>query len=155
MAICHRRHSCRNTGSKAALLYPLFRHDGTAKRAKGVFVDLDGSAIPLGGKTGTGDRRFDVFGRHGKLVESRVMSRSATFVFNIGDRFYGTITAYVPGKQSAHYDFTSALPVQLLKAPAPKFHLMLDALATASKSPGSELASMEAGSSGCNGAIGG
>jgi membrane peptidoglycan carboxypeptidase len=129
--------------------------NGTAKRAKGVFVGLDGSAIPLGGKTGTGDRRFDVFGRHGKLVESRVMSRSATFVFSIGDRFYGTITAYVPGKQAAHYDFTSALPVQLLKVLAPKLHLMLEAPVTASESSGSDLAPMEAGSSRCNGAIGG
>jgi membrane peptidoglycan carboxypeptidase len=46
------------------------------------------------------------------------------------------------------------LPVQLFKALAPKFHLMLDAPGTASESSGSDLASMEAGSSGCNSAIG-
>jgi hypothetical protein len=48
-----------------------------------------------------------------------VVNRSATFVFAIGDRYFGTLTAYVPGAQAAHYDFTSALPVQLLKLLAP------------------------------------
>jgi membrane peptidoglycan carboxypeptidase len=93
--------------------------NGTAKRAKGAFTRADGSVIPLGGKTGTGDHRFDVFGRHGQLLESRVVNRSATFVFAIGDSYFGTLTAYVPGAQAAHYDFTSALPVQLLKVLAP------------------------------------
>jgi hypothetical protein len=50
------------------------------------------------------------------LIESQVVSRSATFVFSMGDRFYGTITAYVKGPSAAHYRFTSALPVQILKS---------------------------------------
>jgi hypothetical protein len=49
----------------------------------------------MGGKTGTGDQRFDVYGAGGRLIESRYVNRSATFVFNIGERFYGSMTAYV------------------------------------------------------------
>ena len=93
--------------------------EGTAKRVKKAFVRADASVIPVGGKTGTGDHRFDVYGGHGQLVESRVVSRSATFVFNVGERFFGSITAYVYGPQAANYDFTSALPVQLLNVLAP------------------------------------
>ncbi len=94
--------------------------DGTAKRVKLAFVRPDGSIIPVGGKTGTGDQRFDTYGAGGRLIESRVVNRSATFVFNIDERFFGTIIAYVPGAQAAAYDFTSGLPVQLLKVLAPK-----------------------------------
>ena len=100
--------------------------NGTAKRAKGLFKRRDGSTVPLGGKTGTGDHRFDVVGRHGQLLASRVVNRSATFVFSIDDRFFGTLTAYVPGARAAKYDFTSALPVQLLKALAPSLTPYID-----------------------------
>ncbi|SDH03447.1 Membrane carboxypeptidase (penicillin-binding protein) [Duganella sp. OV458] len=96
--------------------------DGTAKRVKGAFVDANGVIIPVGGKTGTGDQRFDVYGAGGRLIESRYVNRSATFVFNIGGRFFGSMTAYVHGPESKNYDFTSALPVQLLVVLAP--HLM-------------------------------
>jgi hypothetical protein len=41
-------------------------------------------------------------------------------VFFIGDRFFGTVTVYVPGTEARHFSFTSALPVQLLKILAPK-----------------------------------
>jgi membrane carboxypeptidase/penicillin-binding protein len=82
--------------------------DGTAKRAKTAFVGADGVPIPMGGKTGTGDQRFDVYGAGGRLIESRYVNRSATFVFNIGERFYGSMTAYVHGPESKNYDFTSA-----------------------------------------------
>jgi hypothetical protein len=74
----------------------------------------------LGGKTGTGDHRFETYNRQGLLIESRVVNRAATFVFLIGDRFFGTITAYVPGAGAARYDFTSALPVQILARLAPE-----------------------------------
>ena len=93
--------------------------NGTAKRLKGAFVRSDGSAVAVGGKTGTGDHRFDVFGRGGRLISSRVVNRSATFVFLIGDRFFGTITAYVHEPYAARYKFTSALSAQLLKSLAP------------------------------------
>lgn len=93
--------------------------DGTAKRVKSAFVSHDGSIIPVGGKTGTGDQRFDVYAAGGRLIESRYVNRSATFVFNIGERFFGSMTAYVHGPESKNYDFTSALPVQLLVVLAP------------------------------------
>jgi membrane peptidoglycan carboxypeptidase len=99
--------------------------EGTAKRVKSAFVKEDGSVIAMGGKTGTGDQRFDVYGAGGRLIESRYVNRSATFVFNIGERFFGSMTAYVHGPQSANYDFTSALPVQLLVTLAPSLMPMI------------------------------
>jgi len=38
-----------------------------------------------------------------------------TFAFIIGDRFFGNITAYIPGSQASEYFFTSSLPVAFLK----------------------------------------
>jgi hypothetical protein len=100
--------------------------DGTAKRARTAFVRSDGSFIPVGGKTGTGDQRFDVYGAGGRLIESRYVNRSATFVFNIDERFFGSMTAYVRGPQSKDYDFTSALPVQLLTVLAPSLMPLIE-----------------------------
>ncbi len=98
---------------------------GTARRARRAFVGPDGTAIPLGGKTGTGDHRYEVYGPAGQLISSRVKNRAATFVFFIGERFFGAVTAYVPGGEAASYDFTSALPVQLLKQLAPTLSPLL------------------------------
>lgn len=100
--------------------------DGTAKRVKTAFVQSDGSVIALGGKTGTGDQRFEVYARGGRVIESRYVNRSATFVFNIGERYFGSMTAYVAGPQSGDYDFTSALPVQLLANLAPSLMPMIE-----------------------------
>jgi membrane peptidoglycan carboxypeptidase len=100
--------------------------EGTAKRVKQAFYKQDGSVIALGGKTGTGDQRFDVYGAGHRLIESRYVNRSATFVFNIGERFFGSMTAYVHGPESEHYDFTSALPVQLLVTLAPSLMPMIE-----------------------------
>ena len=93
--------------------------DGTARRLKGALTPAGGSAIAIGGKTGTGDHRFDVYGRGGQLLSSRVVNRTATFVFLIGERWFGTIMAYVSEPYAADYKFTSALPTQLLKALTP------------------------------------
>ena len=93
---------------------------GTARRVRGAF-SLPGRAdIVVGGKTGTGDNRHSVYGAGGKLLESRAVNRTATFVFFIGDRHFGVITAYVPGALADSYDFTSGLPVQILKTMAPQ-----------------------------------
>jgi cell division protein FtsI/penicillin-binding protein 2 len=89
---------------------------GTARRLSGALRRPDGSIIPIGGKTGTGDHRDKSFGRGGQLLTSRVVNRAATFVFMLDDRFFGTVTAYVPGSEAAQYSFTSALPVQVLKS---------------------------------------
>ena len=74
----------------------------------------------MGGKTGTGDHRFETYGKGGVLLSSRVVSRSGTFVFYIGERHFGTLTAYVKGPDAAKYQFTSALPTQILKTLAPQ-----------------------------------
>jgi len=100
--------------------------DGTAKRVKTAFMQSDGSVIAVGGKTGTGDQRFEVYARGGRVIESRYVNRSATFVFNIGERYFGSMTAYVHGPQSGNYDFTSALPVQLLANLAPSLMPMIE-----------------------------
>ncbi|MES2321805.1 MAG: transglycosylase domain-containing protein [Pseudomonadota bacterium] len=100
--------------------------DGTAKRVKTAFAMKDGTIIAVGGKTGTGDQRFEVYAAGGRLIESRYVNRSATFVFNIGERFFGSMTAYVHGPDSANYDFTSALPVQLLAVLAPSLMPMIE-----------------------------
>jgi len=88
---------------------------GTARRVKDIYRDADGKPISVGGKTGTGDHRFQTVGADGTVKSSRVMNRAATFAFYVGDRFYGVVTAFVPGAKAAGYDFTSALPVQILK----------------------------------------
>ena len=93
--------------------------NGTARRVKGAFTTPDGTPIAVGGKTGTGDHRFERYGPGGVVLESRVVNRTATFVFYVGDRFFGVITAHVHGPDAANYRFTSALPSQLLKSLAP------------------------------------
>jgi membrane peptidoglycan carboxypeptidase len=88
---------------------------GTASRLLGVYTDIDDKPLIIGGKTGTGDHRKQVWGERGRLLESKFISRAATFVFFLGDRFYGVITAYVEGPNAGRYHFTSSLPVQILK----------------------------------------
>jgi hypothetical protein len=63
-----------------------------------------------------------------------VVDRTAAFVFFLGDRFYGTVTVYVPGKDAADFDFTSALAVQFLKVLKPELQPLLST-ATASAAP--------------------
>ena len=98
---------------------------GTAKRLSGIYHAADESVLPVGGKTGTGDNRVDHFAGGGRLISQRILDRTATFVFFLGDRFYGTVTAYVPGRVAGSYHFTSALAVQLLKALQPQFEPLL------------------------------
>jgi membrane peptidoglycan carboxypeptidase len=93
---------------------------GTARRVRGAFSLPDKTQLAVGGKTGTGDNRFGVYGPGGKLLESRAVNRTATFVFFIGERHFGVITAYVPGALADKYEFTSGLPVQILKIMAPQ-----------------------------------
>ena len=92
---------------------------GTARRVAGSFTHPDGSPLAMGGKTGTGDNRIESFGSGGRLLGSRSLNRTATFVFYLGEHHFGTLTAFVPGRASANFTFTSALPVQVLKGMAP------------------------------------
>ncbi|MES2364359.1 MAG: transglycosylase domain-containing protein [Pseudomonadota bacterium] len=98
---------------------------GTAARLNGAFKDADGNPIPMGGKTGTGDQRYKTFGAGGNLLTSRVVNRTATIVFFLGDRFFGTMTALVPGEKAAAYRFTSSLPAQILKEMGPALSSVL------------------------------
>jgi len=100
---------------------------GTATMVRGTYVRSDGTPLPIGGKTGTGDNRFESFGPGHQLIGARTVDRTATFVFFLGDRLYGTVTAFVSGPQAARYHFTSALAVSLLRALAPEFQPLLEA----------------------------
>lgn len=93
--------------------------NGTARRLRGAYKDAQGNAILMGAKTGTGDHRFDEYGPNNKLISSRVVNRTGTIVFFIGDRFFGTVTAHVAGEKAGKFRFTSALSAQMLKSLAP------------------------------------
>jgi len=102
---------------------------GTAQRLNRALARRDGTLVEIGGKTGTGDHRFDVFGRGGQLISSRVIDRSATFVFLIGERYFGAVMVYVHEPDAVKYRFTSALPAQVLKSLAPVLQQLLDSRA--------------------------
>jgi membrane peptidoglycan carboxypeptidase len=93
--------------------------NGTAVRARGAVRPPEGDPLPIGGKTGSGDNRVERFARGGRLTSSRVVSRTASFAFFIGDRFFGVATAYVSGPEAESYGFTSSLPVQVVKMLGP------------------------------------
>ena len=100
--------------------------EGTGVRFRGAYHDERGAPLVVGGKTGTGDNRIDTYRNGRQLSSSRVVDRTATFVFFLGDRYYGTVTAYVSGAAAARYKFTSALAVQLLKSMAPQLQPLID-----------------------------
>jgi len=95
--------------------------NGTGRRAHDGVKLPDGTALPIGGKTGTGDNQFHIYAKNGGLIASHTVNRTAAFAFFIGDRFFGTVLAFVPGKQAASYNFTSALAVQILNDLTPSF----------------------------------
>jgi membrane peptidoglycan carboxypeptidase len=99
--------------------------EGTATRLRNAYLVANGKPLAVGGKTGTGDNRFETFAAGGQQTSSRVVDRTATFVFFLGSRYYGTVTAYVPGAAAADYHFSSALAVQLLAAMAPQLRPLL------------------------------
>jgi hypothetical protein len=81
--------------------------------------------LPIGAKTGTGDHRRKSFGRGGRLLDAKVVSRTATVAFFIGDDFFGNLTVYAPGADAASFGFTSSLAAQLLKGLAPALEPLL------------------------------
>jgi membrane peptidoglycan carboxypeptidase len=98
---------------------------GTAQRLNGAFRQADGKPVKAGGKTGSGDNRVKRYNRYGHMISSRAVNRTATFVFFIDNRFFGVVTAFVSGKKSGAYTFTSALPVTILKMIAPSINSRL------------------------------
>ncbi len=109
---------------------------GTARRLAGVFNGAGGAPVAVGGKTGSGDNRFETFGPGGRLRSSRPVTRTATFVFYIGDRYFGVMTAFVQGTRAGDYRFTSALPVTLLGLLAPALNKRLATREAPSWDPG-------------------
>ncbi len=108
---------------------------GTAARLAGALKDGAGQPLAIGGKTGTGDHRFERFGKGGQLLESRVVNRTATFVFYLDDRYFGTLTALVPGEQAGQFGFTSSLTTQILKTLLPRLQPYLYPLAPGGAAP--------------------
>jgi membrane peptidoglycan carboxypeptidase len=100
---------------------------GTGAAVQGAYHAGDGAPLAVGGKTGTGDNRFDTWGAGRRLIAQRIVDRTATFVFYLGDRFFGTITGYVPGAVAGQYHFTSALAVRVLRALQPALAPLIDA----------------------------
>jgi len=97
------------------------RPDGKAsegRRASCTFAN--GTPLVIGGKTGTGDNRYRVFGPGGGVRESRIVNRTATFVSLAGARYFGVIVAYVPGGAAESFGFTSTLPTQVLRVLGPR-----------------------------------
>ena len=99
---------------------------GTAIRARGAVAGPNGEALRLGGKTGTGDNRVYSTGPDGTRT-SVATSRTSTFVFYAGDRFFGTIVAYVEGPEADDHEFTSSLTTGILKVIGPKLAPLIDA----------------------------
>lgn len=123
---------------------------GTAVRLHGAIRHADGTPVPMGGKTGTGDHRFERIGPGGQVLESRVMNRTATLVFYLGERHFGTFTALVQGSQAGQYGFTSSLIAQILKNLLPRLQnsvfpeTLKAAPAVAATAPGEAEAEVEA-----------
>jgi Penicillin binding protein transpeptidase domain len=100
---------------------------GTARRANGLFIGPDNVPLPVGGKTGSGDNQLLTVSRETRRRSVQTINRTATFVFYIGDRYYGVLMAFVPGREAQKYRFTSALPVAILKLLAPSINARLTA----------------------------
>jgi hypothetical protein len=93
------------------------RRDGTSRRR--LADRRDGKPIPIGGKTGSGDNRFEKVAANGAVISSRAINRTASFVFVIGDRFFGMVSAYVEGEEAGKFTFTSSLALQAFRNIAP------------------------------------
>ena len=102
--------------------------EGTASRLNGIYEDEKGRLLSVGGKTGTGDHRKQIWGAGGRLIESKFVSRAATFTFFIGEQYFGVITAYVEGENAGLYHFTSSLPVQIMKFLKPTLSPLINGL---------------------------
>ena len=60
-----------------------------------------------------------------EILSSRAVNRTVMFVFHIGERYFGVITAFVPGREASGYRFTSVLPVTVLNLLAPVINARL------------------------------
>ncbi len=111
--------------------------NGTARRVQGS-MRCNGEPVRIGGKTGSGDNRHEIFRPDGRLLGSRPLNRTASFVFFIDALHYGVITAHVDGEAAGDFDFTSALALQVFNTLAPVLEPFLEsgeAGAVASRAP--------------------
>lgn len=109
---------------------------GTASRVRKAFADSSGNLlVTVGGKTGSGDNRVKAISKGGGVISSHATSRTAAFAFYIGDRYYGVITASVMGARAENYEFTSALPLEVMKMAAPPIMERLGPFPAAKKIP--------------------
>lgn len=92
---------------------------GTARRVHGALQDAKGRSVAVGGKTGSGDNRYEKFASDGSVLSSRAINRTASFVFVAGDRYFGMVSAYVEGEEAENYRFTSSLALQTFKMLTP------------------------------------
>ena len=93
---------------------------GTAVRLKDALKRSNGSSIIIAAKTGTGDNRLESYDQKGRVIKSEAKSRTATVVFALGDRFFGTLTAFVKNDPAVEkFSFTSSLAVQALRSMMP------------------------------------
>jgi membrane peptidoglycan carboxypeptidase len=120
---------------------------GTAKRLATGLPLGDGHTVDVYGKTGTGDQRFNIYAPGARLIESRKVNRTATFVFVIDNRFFGALTAFVHEPYAARYSFTSAVAVQLLKSLGPDLAPLFGKSGPASRPPSASLTSSTSSSS--------
>jgi len=109
--------------------------NGTAIRGRGAVADADGNALVIGGKTGTGDNRSRQVGTDGTRTDV-VQNRASTFVFFVGDRFYGTIVTYVPGEEARRFTFTSSLVASVLRILGPALEELLERTSLAHREAG-------------------
>lgn len=98
--------------------------DGTARRLTPIVTQSSIQAI--GGKTGTGDNRLVKLNARGQQISSTALNRTATFVFYLNDDYFGVLTAYVVDGDADQFQFTSALPLQVLKTLLPVIQQHLD-----------------------------
>ena len=78
---------------------------------------------------------MESYGRYGRVLSSKAVNRTATFVFYIGDRYYGVLTAFVSGREAQNYEFTSALPVAVLRLLSPAINQRMQSKGNLAKDP--------------------
>lgn len=111
---------------------------GTARRLQGAYVNAENQPIITGGKTGTGDNRLVQVTAGGQRTAVRALNRTATFVFFLGEKYFGTLTAFVLGEDASDFKFTSALPVQTLKSMGPILNPVINGKSICSPQPDEE-----------------
>ena len=93
--------------------------DRNGSRLARAIVEENGAEILIGGKDR--NRRSSLYYFFfARCHQGIPCSKSLCHVcFFIGDRFFGTMTAFVPGADAANYKFTSALSTQVMKHLSP------------------------------------